>query len=54
MWKMLQKTCPLAFVLIGFVLAPILIVFDVVVTIIAAIKAQQGIAYRYPMSIQFV
>jgi uncharacterized Tic20 family protein len=48
-------TCiPLAFVLIGFVLAPIVIVFDVVATIIAAIKAQQGIAYRYPMSIRFV
>lgn len=39
---------------VGFVLLPVVIVFDVVASIIAAIKAQQGIAYRYPMTIRFI
>lgn len=40
--------------IVGFVLLPVVIVFDVVASIIAAIKAQQGIAYRYPMTIRFI
>jgi len=45
---------PLAFVLIGFVLLPVVIVFHVVASITAALKAQQGIAYRYPLNIRFI
>ena len=45
---------PLAFVLIGFALLPVVIVFHVVASIIAALKAHQGIAYRYPLNIRFI
>lgn len=45
---------PLAFVLIGFALLPIVVVFHVVTSIIAALKAQQGIVYRYPLNIRFI
>ncbi len=34
---------PLAFVLIGFILAPVVVVFHAIASIIAALKAQQGI-----------
>lgn len=44
----------LCFVLIGFVCLVALFVFDVVVTIIAAIKANDGIEYRYPLTIRFI
>lgn len=40
--------------MIGIVLVPAVIIFDVVVTIIAAIKANQGEAYRYPLCIRFI
>jgi uncharacterized Tic20 family protein len=42
------------FVLVGFVLLPVVWLFDVVVTIIGAIKANEGVAYRYPCCIRFV
>lgn len=45
---------PLAFVVIGIILAPVVIIFHVVASIIAAMKAQRGIAYRYPMTIRFI
>ncbi|GAA4473776.1 hypothetical protein GCM10023190_06560 [Enteractinococcus fodinae] len=44
----------LMFVLIGFVIWPILIVLDVVFCIIAAVKAGNGEAWKYPMSIPFL
>ncbi len=44
----------LCFVLIGFVFLPIVAVFHLVASIVAALKAQQGIAYRYPMNIRFI
>jgi len=44
----------LCFVLVGFVLIPIIVIADVVLTIIAAIKANDGIPYRYPMTIRLV
>lgn len=37
------------FVLVGFFLLPAVWLFDVIVTIIAAVKANEGVAYRYPM-----
>jgi len=43
-----------ALTVIGIVLIPVLIVFDIVATVIAAIKAKDGIAYRYPMTIRFL
>lgn len=44
----------LCLVLIGFVLLFALFVFDVVITIIAAINANDGKAYRYPLTIRFI
>lgn len=44
----------LAFVVIGFVGLFLLPVIDITFTIIAAIKANDGVAYRYPMTMRFV
>jgi len=42
------------FLMIGCVLLPAALIFDLVVTIIAAVKANQGVAYRYPLCIRFI
>ncbi len=42
------------FILIGFVLLPLVYLFDVIMTVIAAIKANDGVAYRYPLTIRLV
>lgn len=42
------------FVLIGFVLLPAVWLFDVIFTIIAAVKANEGVAYRYPFCLRLV
>ena len=39
---------------IGIVLAPILAVYALVMTVIAAVKANQGIAYRYPFILRLI
>ncbi|MCZ6614565.1 MAG: DUF4870 domain-containing protein [Chloroflexi bacterium] len=44
----------LAFVLIGFVLLPALLVFDIIIVIIATVRANSGQAYRYPLTIRFI
>jgi uncharacterized Tic20 family protein len=44
----------LVFVLIGFVLLPLLVVAWVVLVIVAAVKANQGEDYRYPLTIRMV
>ena len=44
----------LLLLLIGFVLAPILMVLDVVFCIIAAVKASQGRVWNYPLAIPFL
>lgn len=44
----------LMLVAIGFLLMVILAIFDVVVIIIASIKANDGIRYRYPYAIRFL
>lgn len=44
----------LTFVLIGFIVWPVLIVVDIVFCIIAAVKAGNGEAWKYPMSIPFL
>lgn len=43
----------LMFVLIGWIIWPILIVLDVVFCIIAAVKAGNGQVWKYPLSIPF-
>lgn len=44
----------LCFLLIGFVVLPVLLIADVILIIIAAIKANNGESYRYPLTIRFV
>lgn len=39
---------------IGFVLAPLLAVYAVVMSIIAGVKASQGIVFRYPLTLRLV
>lgn len=41
------------FVIIGFLLLPILIIMNVVLVIIASMKASNGELYRYPLTIRF-
>jgi uncharacterized Tic20 family protein len=45
---------PLCFVFVGFVLMPVLVIGASVLAIIAAIKASDGVAYRYPLCIRFI
>lgn len=42
------------FILVGFVLLPAVWLLNVIVTIIAAVKANEGVAYRYPLSFRFI
>lgn len=44
----------LCFVLIGIPLLILLLIADVVLIIVAAIKANSGVAYRYPITIRLV
>ena len=40
--------------LIGFILLPIVALVDIIFTIVAAIQANTGQPYRYPMTIRFI
>ncbi len=42
------------FLLIGFILLPAVIVFNLVCVILASIEAANGKPYRYPLSIRFI
>lgn len=44
----------LVWVLIGFALLAALALFDVIVTVIAAIRASEGVAYRYPVNLRLI
>jgi len=44
----------LCFVFIGFPLLFALLIIDIILTIRAAIKANDGIEYRYPLTIRFI
>lgn len=44
----------LMLVLIGFVLFPIVLIADIVLAVIAGVRAGEGVAYRYPMTIRFL
>jgi uncharacterized protein len=45
---------PTLFILIGFVLLPMIGLFDAIMIIIAALKASNGERYQYPLTIRFV
>jgi uncharacterized Tic20 family protein len=42
------------FILIGFVLVPAVVLFDFILIIIATTRANDGILFRYPLTIRFV
>jgi len=44
----------LILVLIGLLLLPAVIITDIVLLLIAAVKANEGVHYRYPLSIRFI
>ena len=44
----------LMFILVGFVLIFVVVIFQFIVVIIASIKANEGVYYRYPLSIRFI
>jgi hypothetical protein len=44
----------LTFVLIGFLLLWILLFFWLIVVIVAAVKASDGVSFRYPATIRFL
>jgi len=44
----------LMFVLIGFVLVPALVLLDVVVIVLAALRASRGEFYAYPISLRLI
>jgi len=44
----------LAFVIIGFILLPAILLINLVLTIIASIKASEGTFYQYPLTIRFI
>jgi uncharacterized Tic20 family protein len=44
----------LIFVLIGFLLLPLVALADLILVIIATIKANNGIAYRYPFALRLI
>lgn len=44
----------LVVVLIGFALIGVLCVYDFVMIVVAAIKANEGVPYRYPFTIRFI
>jgi uncharacterized protein len=39
---------------IGFVIAPAVGLFDLIMLIIATVKSNEGVAYRYPLTIRFI
>jgi uncharacterized Tic20 family protein len=43
----------LMFLIIGFLLLPILVLFEIVMIIMASVAANEGRAYRYPLTIRF-
>lgn len=47
-------TVVLCFVLIGFLIALGLLIFELIVIIMAAVKASDGEPYRYPLCIRFL
>ena len=44
----------LAFLVIGFLLMILLAIFDLIMVIMAAMKANEGVRYRYPYSLRLI
>ncbi|MCH1919582.1 DUF4870 domain-containing protein [Shewanella sp. A3A] len=44
----------LAFVVVGFLIMGLLALLNLIVTVIAAIKASEGTVYHYPLAIRFL
>lgn len=44
----------LCLILIGFVLLALLAIADIVLVIIAAVKASEGVQYRYPFNLRLI
>lgn len=44
----------LMLVIIGFILFPLVLIADLVLAVIAGVRAGEGVAYRYPMTIRFL
>jgi uncharacterized Tic20 family protein len=44
----------LCLILIGFILLPIIGILHIVFMIVASVKANDGVSYRYPMTIRFL
>lgn len=44
----------LIFAKIGILLLPLVVIFHVIYTIVASIKASEGQCYRYPLTIRFI
>lgn len=42
------------FIFIGFVLVPLVLIAWLVLTIVGAMKANQGVLYRYPATMRFI
>lgn len=44
----------LCLILIGFLLLAILVIADIVLVVIATVKASEGVAYRYPFNLRLI
>lgn len=44
----------LSFIVIGLLILPIIAIFQLIVTIMASVKAKDGISYNYPLTIRFI
>ena len=44
----------LMFVVVGFGILPVLIIADVILVIIASVKASSGEKYRYPLTLRLI
>jgi uncharacterized Tic20 family protein len=44
----------LMFILIGFLLIPLLILANLILSIMAGMKANEGVAYRYPFALRLI
>ncbi|MFZ5802080.1 MAG: DUF4870 domain-containing protein [Candidatus Omnitrophota bacterium] len=44
----------LCFIVIGFLLLPLVILADLVLVVVAAVKADKGESYRYPATIRLI
>lgn len=44
----------LSFILIGFLLYPVLFIANIVFCILAGLKANEGVSYRYPVAVRLI